>query len=203
MEKKVEILYDHYKDSFEHQKKNLVRRNYYSLICLGIIFLFSFQIQNAEQTTLIADELIKKNVFDIKIDFNYINNILTFSFLWIIMLYYQIIFLIEKQYNYIHQLEENISKEIAPYKISREGETYLENYPLLSSLIHFIYTIIFPILLCIVAYYKLKFEYKSQSEPFKNGHFQLNGLFLIMAMFSTILYLSFIHFKDFKKKKTK
>ncbi len=200
MEKKVEILYDHYKDSFEHQKKNLMRRNYYSLICLGIIFLFAFQIQNSEQTTLMADELIKKNIFDIKIDFIYINNILTFSFLWIIILYYQIVILIEKQYDYLHNLEESISKEIAPYKITREGKTYLDNYPKLSSLIHFIYTIIFPILICVVAFSKLKFEYNSISEPFKNGHFLLNALFLFTVLISTFLYLSHIHFNDFKKK---
>jgi hypothetical protein len=200
MEKKVEILYDHYKDTFEHQKKNLIRRNYYSLICLGIVFLFSFQIQNPEQTTLIAEELIKKNIVNLKIDFNFINNILTFSFLWIIMLYYQIIFLIEKQYFYLQNLEENISKETAPYKITRESKTYLENYPILSSLIHRIFTILVPILLSVVSYYKFKYEKSSLTEPLKNGHFLINAIFLIMVIVASLLFLSFVHFKDFKKK---
>jgi hypothetical protein len=100
-EKKIEILYDHYKDTFENQKSYLQKRNYYTWICLGLIATLSFQMANPDESSVISTELIKKNIGDIKIDFSYINNVLTFTLLWVVIMYYQINFLIEKMYKYI------------------------------------------------------------------------------------------------------
>lgn len=58
-EKKIEILYDHYKDTFENQKVSLNKRNLYTLICLGLIALLSFQITNPQESNNISNELIK------------------------------------------------------------------------------------------------------------------------------------------------
>ena len=91
-EKKIDILYDHYKDSFENQKSYLQKRNFYTLICLGLIVSLSFQMSSPDQSNVISNELIKKNIGDIKIDFSYINNVLTFALLWVVIMYYQINF---------------------------------------------------------------------------------------------------------------
>ena len=202
-EKKIEILYDHYKDTFENQKSSLQKRNYYTLICLGLIATLSFQMSNPDQSNLISNELIKKNIGDIKIDFSYINNVLTFALLWVVIMYYQINFLIEKIYKYIQDIEVNLTKEMKPFEISREGKTYLDHYPWLSEVVHKIYSIGFPVTLICVSIIKWSNEKNQIVEPYKNGHFWFDTVFLFGIILTSLLYLTNRHFNDFRKQKKK
>lgn len=198
IEKKIEILYDHYKDTFENQKVYLQKRNYYTFICLGLILSLSFQISNPEQSIIISNELVKNNIGDIKIDFSYINNILTFALLWIVIMYYQINFLIEKIYKYIHEIEEKLTNALNPFEITRESKTYLDHYPWLSEVVHKIYSIVFPLVLISVAIIKWTTEKNQISEPFKNGHFWFDTIFLSGIVLTSLLYLINRHFNDFR-----
>lgn len=200
-EKKVEILYDHYKDTFENQKVYLQKRNYYTLICLGLIATLSFQMSRPDEAVAISNELVKKNVGNIKVDFSYINNILNFALLWVVIMYYQINFLIDKIYKYIHEIEEKLTNEMKPFEITREGKTYLDHYPWLSEVVHKIYSVGFPVTLICVSVVKWVIEKKQYTEPFKNGHFWFDTLFLFGILLTSLLYVSNRHFNDFRKKK--
>lgn len=200
-EKKIEILYDHYKDTFENQKAYLQKRNYYTLICLGLIATLSFQMSNPDQSNVISNELIKKNIGDIKIDFSYINSVLNFALLWVIIMYYQINFLIEKIYKYIQEIEVKLTVEIKPFEITREGKTYLDHYPWLSEVVHKIYSICFPVILMCVGIIKWTTEKKLFTEPYKSGHFWFDTLILFGIILTSILYLINRHFNDFRKRK--
>lgn len=202
-EKKIDILYDHYKESFENQKSYLQKRNFYTLICLGLIASLSFQMSSPDQSNVISNELIKKNIGDIKIDFSYINNVLTFALLWVVIMYYQINFLIEKIYKYIQEIEVSLTKEIKPFEISREGKMYLDHYPWLSEVVHKIYSIGFPVTLICVSIIKWSTEKKQIEEPFKNGHFWFDTVFLFGIVMTSLLYLINRHFNDFRKQKKK
>ncbi len=200
-EKKIEILYDHYKDTFENQKVSLNKRNFYTLICLGLIALLSFQITNPEESTNISNELIRKNIGDIEINFNYINSILIFALLWIVIMYYQINFQIEKIYKYLQEIELDLTNEMKPFEISREGKTYLDHYPWLSEFVHRIYTIVFPIAIIFVTVLKWFSEKKLIYSPFKNGHFWIDSVLLFCIVLTSLLYLFNRHFNDFSKNK--
>ncbi|MEK0337584.1 MAG: hypothetical protein QQN41_09145 [Nitrosopumilus sp.] len=200
-EKKIEILYDHYKDTFENQKSYLKRRNLYTLICLVLIAVISFQITSPTEVVDISGQLIKKHIGDIKIDFSYVNNVLTFGLFWVVIMYFQINFLIEKHYAYIHDIEETLTKELKPFEISREGKSYLGSYPWLSSLVHRIYTVLFPLTLIVVAVIKWFTEKNSIAEHWSNGHFWFNTIFLLGIVVTSLLYLINRYFNDFKKKK--
>jgi hypothetical protein len=193
-DKKVEILYDHYKDTFDNQKASLQKRNYYTLICLGLIATLSFQMSNPDQSNVISSELIKKNIGDIKIDFSYINSILNFTLLWVVIMYYQINLLIEKIYKYIHEMELKLTNEMEPFEISREGKTYLDHYPWLSEVVHKIYSIGFPITLICVAIIKWSTEKNQFAEPLKNGHFWFDTIILFGIVLTSLLYLTNRHF---------
>ncbi len=201
-EKKLEILYDHYKDTFENQKIYLNKRNTYTLICLSLIAAFSFQIASPAEVVTISDQLIKKSIGNVKVNFNYINNILTFGLLWVVVMYFQISLLIERQYSYIQNIEEKLTNELKSFSISREGKTYLENYPWLLFIVHRIYTIVFPISLIAVAIIKWITEKKSIDAPWKDGHFWFDTIFLTGIVLIALLYLSNRHFNDFRNKIT-
>lgn len=198
-EKKIEILYDHYKDTFENQKVFLQKRNYYTLICLGLIATLSFQMSNPDQSNVISSEIIKKNIGNITINFSYINSVLNFTLLWVVIMYYQINLLIEKIYKYIQEIEVKLTNEMKPFEISREGKTYLDHYPWLSEVVHKIYSICFPATLICVAIIKWITEKNQLYEPIKNGHFWFDTLTLLGIILTSVLYLTNRHFNDFKK----
>lgn len=200
-EKKLEIYYDHYKDTFENIKIYLQRRNYFTIVILCLVTVLSFQITNPEKSTEISNELIKKNLGNIFIDFKYIESILLFALLWITIMYYQIIFVIEKHYSYIHEIEQKLSNRMSPLEIGREGKNYLDHYPWLSSVVDKIYTIVFPFALIFVALVKWISEKKNLGGNFCNWSFWIDTIFLLGIVITSILYLSFRHFNDFKKKK--
>jgi len=199
-EKKLEIFYDHYKDTFEIQKTYLQRRNNYSLIALLLLVVLSFQISNPEQTVQISNEIIKQHIGEISINFAFINSLLLFAFLWIIIMYFQINLIIDRYYKYIQDIEKKLSENLTPFEISREGKTYLKQYPWISYLVHRIYTIAFPLTLILVACVKWKAEINLYKENLCNGHFLFDSAIIFGLILLTVLYLTKVHFNDFKKK---
>lgn len=187
-EKKVEILYDHYKDTFENIKVYLQRRNWYTLSTIILTGLLSIELSAPTIPNELAGELIKKNIGDFKVDYNYISSIIVFGLMWSILLYYQINFLIEKMYAYLHNLEEALTSEMNPHVIGREGKNYLNNYPLLSSVAHRIYTVLFPVLIIAVAVIKWVSEKKQLGENWKSGYFLFDSIILSLIVLFSVLY---------------
>jgi len=199
-EKKLEIFYNHYKDTFEIQKTYLQRRNIYSLVALLLLVVLSFQISNPEQTVRISNELIKQQIGEITINFAFINSLLLFTFFWVIIMYFQINLIIDRYYSYIQGIENKLSEYLTPFEISREGKTYLKQYPWISSLVHRIYTIVFPSTLILVAIVKWKAEINLYKENLCNGFFLFDSAIIAGLILLTVLYLTNVHFNDFKKK---
>ena len=67
-EKKLEILYDHYKDTFENIKSYLERRNLYTLTSIVLVGFLSIELTVPNTTVEVSNALIKEKVGDIKID---------------------------------------------------------------------------------------------------------------------------------------
>lgn len=202
-DKILEIYYDHYKDTFENIKVYIQKRNYYTVIILLLLIILSFQISSPTKTVEISNELIKKNIGNVIIDFKYISSVLLFILFWVIIMYYQIIFVIEKHYSYIHEMEEKLSEKLEPFEILREGKNYLDHYPWLSFIVDKIYTILFPIALIFIAIVKWISEYKNINADYCEWNFWIDTIILSGIIIISLLYLSFRHFNDFKNiKKT-
>lgn len=59
--KKIEILYDHYKDSFAVQSRYLQKRNTYTLLCLILLCALLFEISNKELFHSVIARYLDKN----------------------------------------------------------------------------------------------------------------------------------------------
>lgn len=202
-EKKLEILYDHYKDTFENIKKYLERRNLYTLSSIVLVGFLSIELTSPNTTSEVSSVLIKEKMGDVKIDYSLVSSVVLFVLMWSVLLYYQINFLIEKMYAYLHKVEGDLSKHLNPIEISREGKNYLNNYPILSSVAHRIYTIFFPISIIIVSISKWIGERNRIGAEWKNGHFFFDTSILFIIVLISMLYLSNRHFNDFRKAKIK
>jgi hypothetical protein len=187
MTEKTEILYDHYKDSFEHLKGYLEKRTTYTIVCVVLIALNVFQMTNQSVVESIFNALLHKNLDEkTNIDFNIFNSLLLFVTMWALMLYFQIVFLIEKNYKYIHKLEEELEATVSPL-ITREGKNYLSPRPTMTKIVNQIYVIVFPLLVIVVFFKKLFVEYAQFD--FQNNYFRFDALLILLIIGFSSLYL--------------
>jgi hypothetical protein len=198
--KYVELFYDHYKDTFEQIKGYIKRRNICTVIILCLLVFLSFQATNPKLASSISTEVVSKNIGNIQIDFEYIKSILYIALLWVLATYYRTTLTIEKHYKYIHEIEEKLSNTLSPFKIEREGKSYYNNYPFFLTLIDILYTITLPVSIFFFAIFSWIYEKNNMDN--NTLHFWVNTFIIICISIVPLLYISHIHFNDFKKKYT-
>lgn len=143
---KIDIQYDHYKETFKIIRDNEKERNkLFIIVIIHVLLIFLFMVKPNEIYQTI-NEFSK----------NYIQNGLYFGinaieiFIWISTLYFstryfQININMDRKYIYLHSLEEQLSKSLK-IKFNRESKAYEEEYPILLNIIYWTYRYIFPIL---------------------------------------------------------
>lgn len=192
-EAKFNNLCSHYRDTFDVHRTSMKQRDTLFYGLLIILSVFTLQLSSTETVASIVSEFISKST-GIKLGGN-IDFISTF--LWLFMLgfttrYYQLVIEIERQYRYLHVLEENLNTFYPRSKVfTREGKFYLSKYPLFSNWVCFLYTLVFPILIIFCVFMRIF----SQVEVI--NFIEVNQLidficFLIVEI-SSILYIYKLH----------
>jgi hypothetical protein len=186
-------LCSHYKDTYEIHLSSIKQRDTLFYALLVILALFSLQVTSTELVNSALSGYIDKQ-FDISIDKN--SNLFG-TLLWLLLFgfssrYYQTVIQIERQYDYIHHLEEIIGNKYPGTRaFTREGKSYLDEYPIFSNWVWLLYTLAFPliVLLCIVIRIYGELE-----------NFETLGLSLIPGFVSyllvgtsTVLYIGKLH----------
>lgn len=145
-ELKYNTLYDHYKDTVSYLKKDLTKRDRLTLYLFGsLILYFLVEIKPLDSVT-IANTFVKSKIGgSIDINYSLLSTGVLLFLLWSVIRYFQLCLYIEKQYNYIHEVESKINLASGQNIITREGYSYLSEYPLLPALIHRIYNFFLPI----------------------------------------------------------
>jgi hypothetical protein len=100
--------------------------------------------------------------------------------------YFQKCVYVERQYGYIHSLEERLKTQDSPFP-SREGSAYLEKYPLYLDWVYTFYTLVFPILIIAATTVKILVEWIGQSYEL---WFQVaNSILYLCILYSAVTYL--------------
>lgn len=191
----VDLLYDHYKDSFSLIKKSQAERNrFFIILCILIAMLFLFAVDPINTESTIVTSL--KEYLNVNIIFS---NMIIQSLIWILLLffeirYYQTNIYIERQYEYIHSLEHKISS-LTNIPFDRESTNYLNSYPFILNLIDFTYKLVFPLLLIVIVSAKILSE---ANHVVSVLNFFFNFIISIWVITLTITYLCFIHKKQKK-----
>lgn len=147
----LEVLYDHYKETFSLSKEAQGRRNK-SFVILCVLEAFSFFLLIRPE---MAFELILKGINkDIETPLQLSNTIIQ-TLIWLLIVYVMIRYIqdmlyIERQYMYLDKLEKEISNLTATGIFSREGENYQKNYPMVLNFIDLFYKMLMPILFALI-----------------------------------------------------
>lgn len=149
---KLDVMYDHYKDTFSIQKENEKSRNkLFIVLCICILILMLMIIYPNNVYENIQEMFLEKLGINIKFELKVMELFNWFIILYLTIRYYQINANIEKNYKYIHSIEEMLEIK---YKlpIYREGKNYLNQYPRFLTFSYVFYKYVFPILfsLCVI-----------------------------------------------------
>jgi hypothetical protein len=192
-DKKLEILNDHYKDSFNHLQEFLRTRDKLFFWVLIVITFMLYQIFLPLEAKDVIGHIITKALnLDNAVDASFMCSVIWFSLLAIVVRYFQTVVNIENQYKYIHELEDQISQCYKNKAFTREGKTYLKDYWKFSKWIKRLYVIIFPALLLIVITAKMHNEISVSSGLSILLVFDI--LVSISIAFFISLYMRAIHF---------
>lgn len=193
-QKKLLLLHEHYKETFNNIQDYLKLRDRLFAYVLLIVTLMLFQMYSPSGSTgAISELLTKKLELKTLIDVSFLSSIIWFALLSLVVRYYQTVVYIERQYNYIHTIEDQLSPEYDRKAFTREGESYLKNYPLFSSWTWILYTIVFPILLSVIVVVKTIGEIR-QMEGI-NVLLSINIIIALCVLLSSLFYASLVHFK--------
>lgn len=184
-----EIIYDHYKDTFILQRENeKTRNNLFVKITITLTLLVLLTIYPNNINDYLQKILISQYELDITFEKNVLELLVWFFLSYFTIKYYQINVNIEKNYKYIHNLEERLS---AKYKLQiyREGKNYLELYPLFLDYTYIFYKYVFPTIYILIIGYKNIINITNQ------GIFNIMSLFVLsMSIILIIFNYSYILF---------
>ena len=186
-EKKLEIYYDHYKDTFQQQVRYIENRNRYFFISLGLVGLLFILITDPTTVNNAANGFAQKNVSEkFVFDFGYVNHFILFGLLCVLILYFQVNLTIEKHYEYLWKLENDLTNELQPLSITREGKFYLKVKPMYIKVVSKIYKFFYPIsIICAVAF---KLYLVIQGQNFTSLSYWVDLVLCLIIIAITSLY---------------
>ena len=191
---KLEVLAGHYTDTYSVIQGVLKKRDRLFAGILALLFVMLFQLYAPiESSNFIAKLIADKLEISEALNFIYVQSAIWFLLLSACIKYFQAVVHIDRQYGYIHSLEAVISAEFEGGAFTREGSSYLEDYPAFLNWASFLYTILFPLILVSVLAAKIisEFRISGHGEPLV----WFNLLMFLSLLVSIGLYLHVVHAK--------
>ena len=191
-ESKLNNLCAHYKDTYDIHLGSVKQRDARFYALLVITAFFSLQITSMQFVNgVITDYLAKETGIMIAKDSSLLSTLLWFLLLGVSTKYFQVTVQIERQYDYLHALEERLNRHYPGTPIfSREGASYSNDYPTFSNWLWLLYTLAFPLLLLLAISIRTKSEISGASDIYP---LIPNFICYLLIGTSTFLYLGKLH----------
>jgi len=198
-QKKLEVLHDHYKETFTYIRDRERQRDKQFLIIIALIGLLFLETQYPSNIHSFL-KTIKTHATEF--DFSILPVPIITSVTWTVLFLYilrncQISITIERQYEYLHKVECIVGELLGNSIYNREGRSYLINYPIFSEVVWIFYTQVFPIL---VILFEVELLWKELSDKVVGYHYVYDGIMAGSIALILILYRG-PQLIDFIKKK--
>ena len=185
----LSLLHDHYKETFSLIRDRETQRDKLFLWLLVIFALLAIEIQFPANFNGVLGHL---NVAGNSIDLQQLPLSRLLNASWVftaafVLKYCQTAKAVDRQYRYLHMLEDRISDNLGDAELyRREGRAYLEQYPHLLDWAWVYYTILFPGALALATIYLLVVECVSLRESVLSKSFDV--IFGLSVLAALVLY---------------
>ncbi len=153
-DKQLEILHDHYKETFERIREVEQTRDRLFLWVIGLFALLCLEIGFPASVSKSLGKLsIAGGEIDLQaLPFGPLLNVTWALALVITLQYCRKAVWVNRQYPYLHYLERRLSPELGGGDLyQREGKVYLSDYPPMLELAWFAYSFLFPLIVMVAA----------------------------------------------------
>lgn len=192
-ESRLEFLVGHYNDTYATHRAVHQERNqffFYLLICFALFLL------NTRNSSLIQ-ELLKWALKGQ--DAAFADSVVPYcsALLWVILVgvavrYFQLCIQVERQYDYLHAMEKELNAyyPTGSKAFTREGASYLNDYPLFSNWMWCVYTVGLPVVLMVASALRIPIDASRFGLSYLGSTCFVSYLVIEMSCFS---YMSRIH----------
>lgn len=146
-EKRLDVLHDHYKETFSRIREIEASRN---RLLIWVIVAFGVLAVEVAYPAQFDGSFESLSVAGIQVALGSLPRAALLSATWVlattlVLRYCQTSIAVERQYPYLHRLEDEISPMLGGFPFyCREGKFYLERYPPLLNVVFFGYVILLP-----------------------------------------------------------
>jgi len=193
-DKKFELLYSHYDDTYSGIRSSATSRDRFFVGILVLLATMSFQIALPTASGNAIAEFVRRRL-DIQsaLSISFLGSVIWAALLFFVVRYYQLAVGLERQYHYIHALEDDLSASYSGVPFTREGRFYLNPYPMFSRWIARLYTWVFPLGLVLAITLKIIGEIRLPHVSLIPLVIDV-GIYLLIVT-ATTLYLLHVHLK--------
>lgn len=154
-DKVLNIYYEHYKDTFTLSKEAQICRNKNFVILCVLEAISALMIYNPNLICEVLNDVVTKELeITIRIGNSIIQSLIWMVIAFVLVRYVQDSLYVERQYGYIGKLEKRISLQMRESGendlFCREGDAYLDNYPMVLNIIDLFYKLFCPILFTVI-----------------------------------------------------
>lgn len=147
----LEVLYDHYKETFNLSKEAKKRRNKsFVVLCVLEALLFLLLIRPEMTFELILQGINKNVEKPLQLSNTIMQSLIWLMITYVMIRYIQDMLYVERQYMYLDKLEKEISNLTISGIFCREGENYQRDYPMVLNFIDLFYKMLMPILFAVI-----------------------------------------------------
>jgi hypothetical protein len=189
---KFEALVAHYDNTFDNILVIQKRRDRLFLWTVVFAVLLLFHLAAPDEIDAALAEIVRTRLgLEGEPNVTVLGSVVWFAILGFVVRYFQTVVHNERYLTYLHKLEERLSLYYDGLPFTREGKYYLTPYPYFSKWTWFLYTILFPILLLLVASTKIVVEIRAGI----NIVVFFNAVIFLAILISSVLYIVLLHLK--------
>jgi hypothetical protein len=189
---RLEVLHDHYKESFSYIRERERERDRLFLILIALFALLALEIQYPINFRGAVGTLSFLGI-ELNVDALPLPAFLTATWVTVLVLtlrYCQASTNVERQYKYLHTLEDKISAELGDDELyRREGRAYTSEYPLFSWWAWRFYVVVLPVIAIIATGVLIYQEWAGLEYPLLGKIFDLisaSGVAVSFALYRIV-----------------
>lgn len=161
----LELLYDHYKETFSLSKAAQERRNKnFVILCILEALSFLLLIRPEIASKLILTGINKDMETPLQLSNAIIQTLLWLLIAYVMIRYIQDVLYVERQYLYLDNLEKEIARLSSTGIFTREGINYQRDYPMVLNFIDLFYKMLMPVLFAVINIVRIHEEWIMKQE---------------------------------------
>ena len=169
-DKQLDVLSRHYSETFELLKTDVAKRDRLFLYILIVIFVLLLYMSAPDTLSALLENFLTSRFGGENqtplIDVAFMGTILLLVLLSLSHTYFQTVLHVERQYNYVYQLEKQLSQHFDEPAFSREGEFYYKHRRRFSGWTRTIFWWLFPSLFLLFNVIWLYYLFTVSQAPF-------------------------------------